>query len=124
MKMLLIASLLILSNTVFSAERTFECNAHYIFGDKKSTVLKGTITSETSLSDVVYSIDEQVEFDAALLTKTKDESVQEIAFYQPFKIAKSTFTLLMPERMDNRDTFTAIVGNGKSLEKLECFSEN
>ncbi|MBC7714918.1 MAG: hypothetical protein H7177_16350 [Rhizobacter sp.] len=124
MKILMITALLLLSNAAFSAERTFECNAHYMFGIKKSASLKGIITSDTTLSDVVYTIDEQQEFDAALLTKLKDISAQKLPFYQSFKIAGSEHTLFMPEQMNNRDTFTAVVGTSKTFEKLECFVEN
>ncbi len=124
MKSLLVATFILLSNNAFSAEKNFECNARYVFGEKKSASITGTITSETSLADVTYSIDDQVEWSSALLTKARLDSTPRYAFHQEFKISGGTHTLYMPESMDNMDHFTAIVGNTKSFEKLECFVEN
>lgn len=124
MKSLFLASIILLSTQAFSSERAFECSAKYVFGNKEKASITGTITSETSLADVTYSIDDQVEFNASLLTKERNIQVQKFAFYQQFQIKETNFTLFMPDRMDNRFFFTAIIGNGKTFEKLECSIEN
>lgn len=124
MKSLLLSAFILFSSNVFSSEKKFECSARYVFGVKKSASITGTMTSETSLADVTYSIDDQVEFSAGLVTKARVDSAPRYAFYQQFKISGGNHTLYMPDSMDNMDHFTAIVGNTKTFEKLECFVEN
>lgn len=124
MKTLFLATILLLSQAAFSADREFSCSAKYVFGDKEKASLTGSIASDSTLSDVIYSIDEQTAFDAPLLKKDRAESARRFAYYQSYKIAGSNFTLFMPEKMDDFDHITAIVGNGKTFERLECVIEN
>lgn len=124
MKSLFLATFILLSHTAFSSERTFECSAKYVFGNKEKASIVGTITSESSLADVTYSIDDQTEFNSVLLTKERNVETKKFAFYQQFQIKDTNYTLFMPERMDTMFFFTAIVGNGKTFERLECTVEN
>lgn len=121
MKTLLLSSLLLLSAASYaqSTERNFQCEARYLFGQKEKAALSGTITSPTSLADVVYSIDEQPEFNSVLVTIDKS-SAKKYAYYQKFSIDDGAYALFMPEKMDSAFHFTAIVENGKTSEKLEC----
>lgn len=124
MKSLLLSSLLLLSAASYaqSTERNFHCEARYLFGQKTKAALSGTITSATSLADVIYSIDEQPEFNAGVSTVDKN-SVKKYAYYQKFNIEDGAYALYMPDRMDSTYHFTAIVENEKTSEKLECVIE-
>ncbi len=121
MKTLLLSSLLFLSAASYaqSTERNFNCEARYLFGQKKEATLSGTITGPTSLADVVYSIEEQPEFNAGVLTMDKN-AVKKFSFYQKFNVDDGAYALYMPDRMDSAFHFTAIVESGKISEKLEC----
>lgn len=119
MKTLLFTALFILTNTAMSAERPFHCSARYVFGDKEKATLTGTITSETTLADAVYTIDDQTEFNASILTPSKKNFNKRFAFTKQFKVDEN-YSLIMPDRMDSMFYFTAIIGNGKTFEKLEC----
>ena len=119
MKTLLFTALL-LTNTAFASERLFQCSARYVFGNKEKATLTGTITSQTTLADVVYTIDDQTEFNASILTPAKKNINKRFAFTKQFKVDGGSYTLIMPEKMDSTYFFTAIVGNEKTFEKLEC----
>lgn len=119
MKSLLLALSLLVSSQVFASEREFRCEARYLFGTKEKATLAGSITSETSLLDVAYAIDDQPEFNVGVLTIDK-RAVEKYPFYQKFNV-EGGYTLFMPVKMDSRSHFTAIVENGKTSEKLECF---
>ena len=124
MKTLFLSTLLLLSAASYaqSNERNFRCEARYFFGQKEKATLSGSITSNTSLADVAYSIDEQPEFNTGLVTIDKS-NVKKYAFYQKFNIDEGSYALYMPERMDSAFHFTAIIESGKTSEKLECIVE-
>lgn len=124
MKTLLLSSLLLLSAASYaqSTERNFHCEARYLFGQKQKAQLSGSITSNTSLADIAYSIDEQPEFNAGLLTIDKN-AMRKFPFYQKFNVDDGAYALYMPDRMDSVFHFTAIVERGKTSEKLECIVE-
>lgn len=119
MKTLLLASLLLLSFSAMSAERSFQCNARYVFGNKDKAALTGIITSDTTLADVNYSIDDQTEFNASVLTPARKDLDKRFPYSTQFNV-DGNYSLYMPIRMDSLFFFTAIVGNGKTFEKLEC----
>lgn len=119
MKTLLLATLL-LTNSAFASERLFQCSARYVFGNKEKATLTGTITSETTLADVVYTIDDEPEFNVSILTPAKKHLNKRFAFTKQFIVDGGNYTLIMPDKMDSTFFFTAIVGNGKTFEKLEC----
>lgn len=126
MKTLLLSSLLLLSAASYAQsteQKNFHCEARYLFGQKQSAELSGSITSNTSLADVAYSIDNQPEFNAGLLTIDKN-AVRKFPFYQKFNVDDGAYALYMPDRMDSAFHFTAIVESGKTSEKLECFVES
>nr|BDT29658.1 hypothetical protein BHI3_31240 [Bacteriovorax sp. HI3] len=122
MKILLLALALLLSSQVNASEREFHCEARYLFGAKEKASLAGSITSETSLLDVAYSIDDQPEFNAGVLTIDK-KAVRKYPFYQKFNV-DGGYALYMPDRMDSMFHFTAIVEKDKASDKLECFVES
>lgn len=128
MKSLLLATFLFISNGAFASDdaREFNCSAKYVFGNKEKATLSGSIVNNSSLRDVIYSIDDQVEFNESTLVKNKDadSGKQKYAYNNEFKVSEGVYILYMPINLENRFTFTAIIGNAKTFEKLECVVEN
>ena len=124
MKTLLLATILIFSHAAFSGEAEFRCEAQYFFGDKTKATLTGLISNSDTLSNVVYTIDDQTVFSAQALYKDKNETERRFAYYKSFKVPRTNFTVFMPERLEDYSRITAIIGNGKTFDRLECEINN
>jgi hypothetical protein len=126
MKTLLLATTILFSQAAFSAQHDFKCEAHYFFGDKKKETLIGAIKDNSKLSRIAYVIDDQTQFNLPALNKDKaEESETRFPYYNSYKVPDTKFEVLIPEKLDDLDRITVIIGNGKTFERLECdVSEN
>lgn len=134
MKTLLALALISISTMTKASEIEFHCQAKFL-GDTQH-VLSGTITSDSTLSDVVYSIKGEEQFEASLLKKDRNYRPKKYGYYQQMIMASGTwiegssteYAILMPEKMTELNRFEAIVRSlndqGGNYTKLECFVEN
>lgn len=141
MKNITLLALAVLSmNTALASEKDFQCEARFI-RSKEVHVLTGTITSNTSMRDVVYTSNTGRGFAAGMLMIDKKYQPRKYSFYQ--QMVKATgewieaesmeeetlnFAVLMPEKMSELNRFEAMVrqknDRGGETIKFDCVVEN
>lgn len=131
MKTLITLVALTLSLQTFaSSEKEFSCKAKYL--GNRTHVLTGTITSTTTMADVVYIENGAEEFSASMLGRDEDYKPRKYNRHQQMILASGAwiegsyteYALLMPENMGQQNRFEAVIRSlndqGGQYVRLEC----
>lgn len=122
MKKIIIIGLLVAFNAM-ADEKQFHCSASVGLKEKTRTILTGNITSDTTITDVTYVINGDIQNEVSLLTVQKNLPVIRYGFYQTLSNADKNFIVFMPEKITELYQFQAIVRTKNSEKKLDCVIE-